>query len=347
MVKTVLLACIVIAAAAGADRRVIVPPAGPKPVGPYSPGILVGDYLYVSGQGSRTPDGRELGSFEERARQCLENVKAIVEAAGLTMEHVVYAHLYLDNLANLGVADRVWRTYFGKNPPARAVVGVKRMPTDTPIEITVVAVRDLAHKKVVELPRGEGRAVLTHDRLYLASVHGRDLATGKPPADPAEEVRTALERAEKVLKAAGLSLAHMVFINPYLTAAMPMEVMNRLYARYFEFGNTPARATLRMNELPGRRQLRVHRRGREGIWPSGAPCGRRTWRPARRPAPASLPATRCIARPSRLHPRTAQRHLGAGRRASGAPDMRNLLDGLEEAGMDFSHVVATNVYVDD
>jgi reactive intermediate/imine deaminase len=347
MVKTVLLACIVIAAAAGADRRVIVPPAGPKPVGPYSPGILVGDYFYVSGQGSRTPDGRELGSFEERARQCLENVKAIVEAAGLTMEHVVYAHLYLDNLANLGVADRVWRTYFGKNPPARAVVGVKRMPTDTPIEITVVAVRDLAHKKVVELPRGEGRAVLTHDRLYLASVHGRDLATGKPPADPAEEVRTALERAEKVLKAAGLSLAHMVFINPYLTAAMPMEVMNKVYARYFEFGNTPARATLRMNELPDGSNFEL----------TGVAVRNLAERRAVRPknmAPSAT-ASPCVFAGDTLFCSAKSGFIPGPNSGIWAPDvelqvrqsMRNLLDGLEEAGMDFSHVVAANVYVDD
>ena len=72
-----------------AERRVIFPP-GVKPVGPYSPGILAGDFLYVSGQGARTPDGRMPATFEDQARQCLENIKSIVELAGLTMDHVVY-----------------------------------------------------------------------------------------------------------------------------------------------------------------------------------------------------------------------------------------------------------------
>src|SRR5256886_6062290 len=82
-----------------AERRVIFPP-GVKPVGPYSPGILAGDFLYVSGQGARRLDGQMPPSFDEQVTQCLENVKTIVEAAGLTMEHVVYTQVYLDNRAN-------------------------------------------------------------------------------------------------------------------------------------------------------------------------------------------------------------------------------------------------------
>src|SRR5512145_2377988 len=119
------LACCVLAivlglSALGAEKRVIAPP-GPKPVGPYSPGILVGEFLYVSGQGSRDAEGKFPPSIEGQARQTLQNVKTIVEAAGLTMEHVVYSHVYLDDMANYDVLDRVWREFFSKAPPARAV----------------------------------------------------------------------------------------------------------------------------------------------------------------------------------------------------------------------------------
>ena len=346
MLKTLVVTSVFVLAAAAADKRVIVPPAGPKPVGPYSPGILVEDYLYVSGQGARTPDGRELQTFDQRAKQCLENVKAIVEAAGLTMEHIVYAHLYLENMANLEVADRAWREYFVKDPPARAVVGVKRMPTDTPIEITVVAVRDLANKKVVELP-GEARAVLTHDRVYLAAVNGRDLATGKPLANPEDEARVALERAGKVLKAAGLSLAHMVFMNPYLTSGMPMNAMNKVYARYFEFGNTPARATLRMNELPGGSNFELTGVGVRDL------ARRRAVRP-KNMAPSAT-ASPCVLAGETLFCSAKSGFIPGPNSGIYGPNvelqvrqsMRNLLDGLEEAGMDFSNVVVSNVYVDD
>src|SRR5206468_6896494 len=74
--------------AGSSDRRVVFP-AGAKPVGPYSPGIFAGEFLYVSGQGARGPDGKIPTTFDAQAKQSFENVKSIVETAGLTMEHVV------------------------------------------------------------------------------------------------------------------------------------------------------------------------------------------------------------------------------------------------------------------
>ena len=114
---------LLLAANLTAERRVIFP-AGVKPVGPYSPGILAGDFLYVSGQGARTPDGHMPGSFEEQARQCLENIKSIVELAGLTMEHVVYTQVYLENASNFDEMNRIFASYFHQKP-ARSTVGVQ------------------------------------------------------------------------------------------------------------------------------------------------------------------------------------------------------------------------------
>src|SRR5215207_2431568 len=133
-------------------KRVIAPP-GPKPVGPYSPGIMAGDFLYVSGQGARDRDGRLPETIEAHVRQTLENVKAIVEAAGLTLEHVVYSQVYLASMSSHDAMERVWREYFPKQPPARAVLGVHRMPTDTPVEINAVALRDLSGRKPI-VPEG-------------------------------------------------------------------------------------------------------------------------------------------------------------------------------------------------
>ena len=135
-----------------AQRRVIAPP-GPKPVGPYSPGVMAGDFLYVSGQGARDRDGRLPDTIEAQVRQTLDNVKNIVEASGLTMDHVVYTQVYLINMSGFDTVDRVWREYFPKQPPARAVLGVHRMPTDTPVEINAVAFRDLSQRKPI-VPAG-------------------------------------------------------------------------------------------------------------------------------------------------------------------------------------------------
>src|SRR3981081_2774670 len=118
----ILLACALLAA--GLEKRVIFPPSA-KPIGPYSPGIFAGEFLYVSGQGARQADGQIPATFEAQAPQRFENMNAILDAAGLTMEHVVYTHVYLENAANYDAMNKVWAQYFSKGvPPARATVGV-------------------------------------------------------------------------------------------------------------------------------------------------------------------------------------------------------------------------------
>src|SRR6185295_4299627 len=92
-----------------AERKVITPAGGRPPVGPYSPGILAGDYLYVSGQGAAKADGTFPASAEEQIAQCLANVRRIVEGAGLTMEHIVYTQVYLKDLRAADAIDPAWR----------------------------------------------------------------------------------------------------------------------------------------------------------------------------------------------------------------------------------------------
>lgn len=330
--------------APAAERRVIFPP-GAKPVGPYSPGILAGDFLYVSGQGARLPDGSYPATAEGQVRQTLENIKPIVEAAGLTMGHVVYAQVYLLDLAALEAVDRVWPEYFGKAFPARAVLGVARMPVETPVEITVVAYRDLARRKVISPPgrlwRGPvAPGILAGDRLYLSGVYGRE------GADPAGQVQSALDELRDVLKAAGLDFRHLVFVNPYLMPAMPMEVMNRVYAKHFEFGNTPARATFRVAGLPYG----------AGVEFTGVAVADLAQRRAVRPKNMvpSATASPCVWAGDTFYCSAKAGFIPGPRSGIYASTvehqlrqtMRNLLDGLEEAGLDFSHVVATNVYLD-
>src|SRR5438874_7094094 len=226
----ILFACALFAA--GLEKRVVFPPSA-KPIGPYSPGIFAGEFLYVSGQGARGPNGQIPATFEEQARQSFENVKSIVETAGLTMEHVVYSHVYLENAANYDAMNKVWAQYFSRGiPPARATVGVHKMPTDTPFELNAVCVRDLSSKKAI-VPAGYpanaalSPGVMVGDRLYLSGFLGREINTGKIPDDPAAQVQLALDRVKQTLAEAGMDFRHMVFINPYHTRAMPTDVMNR------------------------------------------------------------------------------------------------------------------------
>jgi reactive intermediate/imine deaminase len=334
------------------EKRVIAPP-GPKPVGPYSPGIVAGDYLYVSGQGARDRDAKLPADVDGQVRQTLENVKGIVEAAGLTLEHVVYAQVYLSSMAGHDTMDRIWREYFPKAPPARSVLGVHRMPTDTPVEITAVAFRDLSRRKTItpsSYPRNLSWSpgVMAGSRLYLSGFFGADVATGKVPDDPAAQVQLALDNMKQTLAAAGMDFRHVVFVNPYLADAGSNQ-MNTIYAKHFEFGNTPARATIRVASLPGGNTIEF----------TGVAVSDLTKRLAVRPKNMRPSATAspcvfaddtyyCSAKgPFTPGPDKVQGIYAATVEAQVRQTMRNLLDGLEEAGLSFANVVATNVYLDD
>jgi reactive intermediate/imine deaminase len=333
------------------EKRVIAPP-GPKPVGPYSPGIVAGDFLYVSGQGARDRDGQLPAAVDAQVRQTLDNVKAIVEAAGLTMEHVVYCQVYLHDMAAYEQMDRIWREYFAKAPPARAVLGVHRMPTDTPVEISAVAIRDLSRRKSIVPPTSPRNlswtpGVMAGDRLYLSGVFGAD-ATGRVPESTDAQVQLALDNMKETLAAAGLDLRHVVFVNPYLTDKASAQ-MNAIYAKHFEFGNTPARATIRVAGLPGGNTIEF----------TGVAVADLSKRVAVRPKNMRPSATAspcvwagdtyyCSAKgPFTPGPDKVQGIFVSTVEAQVRQSMRNLLDGLEEAGLSFANVVASNVYLDD
>jgi reactive intermediate/imine deaminase len=348
--------CAVLVLALGASMVLaeivpVVPKSGPPPVGPFTPGVFAGDYLYISGQGAKAADGSLPPTFEGQVRQTLENVKAVAEAAGLTMEHIVYAQVYLEDMANFAEMNRVYRTYFPKAPPARATLGVAKLP-GTPVEMNAVAVRNLSDKRVLSVPGFDpaepaSPGILTRDRLYISGMRGIDFAKRAVPPDPARQVTLALDGVESVLKAAGLTMGHAVFVNPYLTKAVPMDVMNREYARRFEFGNTPARATIEVTALPENAQIEF-----TGVAVRDLPA-RRAVRPRNmRPSATASPCVfagdtlYCSAK-SAFIPGPNQGVVVATIEQQIRQTMRNLLDGLEEANMDFSKVVATNVYLDD
>ena len=122
-------------------KRVIVTPKAPKPVGPYSQGVVAGCFLFVSGQIPLDPETGELvgGSFEDRVRRVLENVKAVVEAAGGTLRDVVKVTVYLRDIGLFERFNRVYAEYFPEEPPARVVVEVSRLPKDVDLEVEAIA----------------------------------------------------------------------------------------------------------------------------------------------------------------------------------------------------------------
>jgi 2-iminobutanoate/2-iminopropanoate deaminase len=130
-------------------------------------GVEGDGYVYVSGQGPRRKDGSMPTGFAQQARQCLENVRGVAETFGLKMDHVVYVQVYLEDVNQYGELNKVFAEYFPKDPPARGILGVARVP-ESPLEITAVAVRDLTGKQAVNLANGKvdkafSLGMLTHD----------------------------------------------------------------------------------------------------------------------------------------------------------------------------------------
>lgn len=340
------------AGGARAQGKQVLPKQAPPAIDVLgSPGIDAGGYVYLSGQGPRRPDGSTPASFADQIRQCLENVRSLVEAAGLTMDHVVYVQVYLDDMSRYEALDRAFSEYFPKTPPARAVLGVARLP-EPPVQVTAIAVRDLTGKQPVAPPdfkanKAYSFGMLTHDRLFVSTMPGSEPSNGNVPADPAAQVDLALGRLKMVVEAAGLTLSNMVFVNPYLTSEIPMRIMNEHYARRFEFGNTPGRATIRVSSLPEGAHIAY----------TGVAVRDLAQRRAIRPKnmPPSPTASPCVFAGDTLYCSAKSGFIpgpNGGVFAAATPDqvrqtMRNLLDNLEEADMKFDQVVSTTIYLDD
>ena len=125
-----------------AERTVIKPEKAPAAVGPYSQGIAFGDLIFTSGQLPLNPATNKMPEgIEAQAKQSLDNVKAVVEAAGSNLDKVVKVTIFLKDLNDFGKVNEIYGTYFTKDAPARSCVQVARIPRDALIEIEAVAVK--------------------------------------------------------------------------------------------------------------------------------------------------------------------------------------------------------------
>ena len=113
----------------------------PQPVGCYSQALLTGDFLFVSGQLAIIPATGELVSpdIKEQTIQAMENTKAILTEAGMTLNDVVKSTLYLADINHFAAVNEIYGRYFADPMPARETIEASRLPKDSGIELSVIA----------------------------------------------------------------------------------------------------------------------------------------------------------------------------------------------------------------
>ena len=123
-------------------KDVVLTDKGPKPIGPYSQAVKSGGFLFASGQVSLDPRSNEFvaGDIRQQTERVLENIKAIVEAGGTNLHHVVKATVFLKDMNDFAGMNEVYGRYFTAAPPARSTVQVARLPKDALVEIEVTAI---------------------------------------------------------------------------------------------------------------------------------------------------------------------------------------------------------------
>ena len=122
------------------SKKVIATEKAPGAIGPYSQAMRIGNMIFTSGQIPLNPaTGEMVTEIAAATKQSLENVKAILEVEGATMENVIKTTVFLSDMNNFVAMNEVYATYFPQNPPARSAVEVARLPKDAVVEIEVIA----------------------------------------------------------------------------------------------------------------------------------------------------------------------------------------------------------------
>lgn len=121
-------------------RKKISTDRAPQAIGPYSQAIQFGNLLFVSGQVPLDPGSGNLvaGDIEAQTRQVMENLKAIVAAAGMTLADALKATCFLKNMGDFAKFNGIYAGYFGDTPPARETVEVARLPRDVLVEVSLI-----------------------------------------------------------------------------------------------------------------------------------------------------------------------------------------------------------------
>jgi 2-iminobutanoate/2-iminopropanoate deaminase len=122
-------------------KDIVLTDKAPKPIGPYSQAVKSNGFLFASGQVALDPRTNEFigGDIRQQTERAMENIKAVIEAAGSNLHHVVKTAVFLKDMNDFAAMNEAYGKYFPAAPPARSTVQVARLPKDALVEIEVIA----------------------------------------------------------------------------------------------------------------------------------------------------------------------------------------------------------------
>lgn len=224
---------------------------GPAPVGPYSPAVKAGGFIYVSGTLAQDDSGRLVadGDAAGQTRQIIERMRGVLKAAGSSLEQVVAVTVYLRSASDFAEMNGAYAAFWPKDPPTRTTV-ITDLLLGADVEISMIAVPAGAERRIIhpegwsKSPNPYSYAIRSGDTVFLSGLvprRGRDnsVVTG----DIDVQTRAVMDNAGELLAAAGLDHSHIVSGRVYLPDGANFTGMNEAYRSYFK-DTRPARATV-------------------------------------------------------------------------------------------------------
>jgi 2-iminobutanoate/2-iminopropanoate deaminase len=248
----IMMLCLLAAPSAQTAKQIVRPLPGQTP--PYSLAIKAGGTIYVAGQLPTDDKGNLVqGDIKVQARQVFDNLRAVLGKAGSSLDNVVSATVMLQSAADFPALDSLYREQFKGEPPARTTVIGSMVRSGALIEIQVTAVPNGAPRKAI-LPAGWAKptspysyAIQSGDTLYmsgLVSRSGKD--NSQVQGDIATQVKTIMDNAGEILKAAGMSYGDLVAGHVALRDMKLFAPMNDAYRVYWE-KDRPARVSCQVS----------------------------------------------------------------------------------------------------
>ncbi len=339
--------------AANAVERKVIYPKEFSPGRPYSPGVLAGGTLYISGQVDKDPrTGAQPAGIADQTRLAMTNMGHVLRAAGMDYGNVVSCHVQLKDMARYKDMNQVYGSFFGPaHYPARTTLEFPGLPGGANIEVTCIAYRDKSKISLVVPPEGSippamgpyRAGVWAGDTLYVSGSGGRKPLTNDLDRTIEGQTRQTMENIGAIIKAAGLETKDTVFTNVYFLDPRGYQgntygKLNSVYKDYFKLGLAPSRASFCVSKLPGEISVEFtfiasRDRAKGRVVPDSAG-----------PSPTSSNG-------GVIASQTLYTSGKSGKGTTVEEQMRDSIRSIEDilgiAGMDLRNVVDTHVYLND